>query len=296
MQPIFEKINNSESESFFHKLVEEPYFSAPWHFHPEVEIFLVLEGTGTRYVGDGISNFNPGDLAIIGANTPHVWSSSEDYYQKDLTRMSKGICIQFEEIFWGNHFSELPELIRIKELFQNAKRGIRFKNEIKSEIREKLIALPSTMGMKRLMLLLEILDLMATTKNYKYLSSPNYKPAVINTEDLGRIEKIYQYVLKNFTMEIQLEDVSALINLSPQSFCRYFKSRTNKVFFTFLNEVRIGHACKLLIENNQNVAQICYESGFNHLSNFNRQFKKIKGMTPSEFQKRYMEGSFRKNQ
>lgn len=296
MRPIFEKISNPENESFFYKMVEESYFSAPWHFHPEVEIFLVIEGTGTRYVGDGINNFNPGDLAIIGAKTPHVWSSSNDYYQKNQLRKSKGICIQFEENFLGNEFSQLPEFKLIKELLHKAKRGIRFTNETKLILKNKIISLPEMMGMKRLMLLLEILDVMATTKNFKHLSSPNYIPAVINTEDLGRIEKIYQYVLMNFTSEVQLETVSALINLSPQSFCRYFKSRTNKVFFTFLNEVRIGHSCKLLIDKNLNVAQICYESGFNHLSNFNRQFKKIKGMTPSEFQKSYMEGSFRKNE
>lgn len=296
MRPIFEKISNPENESFFYKMVEESYFSAPWHFHPEVEIFLVIEGTGTRYVGDGINNFNPGDLAIIGAKTPHVWSSSNDYYQKNQLRKSKGICIQFEENFLGNEFSQLPEFKLIKELLHKAKRGIRFTNETKLILKNKIISLPEMMGMKRLMLLLEILDVMATTKNFKHLSSPNYIPAVINTEDLGRIEKIYQYVLMNFTSEVQLETVSALINLSPQSFCRYFKSRTNKVFSTFLNEVRIGHSCKLLIDKNLNVAQICYESGFNHLSNFNRQFKKIKGMTPSEFQKSYMEGSFRKNE
>lgn len=296
MQAIFEKINNSENESFFYKLVEEPYFSAPWHFHPEVEIFLVLEGTGTRYVGDGISNFSPGDLAIIGAETPHVWSSSNDYYQKIRQGISRGICIQFEEIFFGNEFSQLPELKLIMELLHKAKRGIRFTDTTKSIIRNKIISLPEYMGMKRLMVLLEILDIMATTKNFKYLSSPNYSPPNIKKEDINRIEKIHQFVLMNFKDEIQLDEVSALVNLSPQSFCRYFKSRTNKVFFTFLNEVRIGHACKLLIENNLNVAQICFESGFNHLSHFNRQFKKLKGMTPSEFQKRYVEGSFRKNE
>jgi len=296
MQPIFEKINYPENESFFYKLVEESYFSAPWHFHPEVEIFLVLEGTGTRYVGDGISNFKSGDLAIIGAGTPHVWSSSTDYYRKRQGHNSKGICIQFDENFLGNRFAEQPELKLIKELLNKAKRGIRFTNETKSIIRNKIISIPEVMGMKRLILLLEILDIMATTKSYKYLSSPNYIPAKIKIEDINRIEKICQFVLMNFDKEIQLENVAAMINLSPQSFCRYFKSRTNKVFFTFLNEVRVGHACKLLIEKNKNVTQIGYESGYNHLSNFNRQFKKIKGMTPSEFQKKYMEGSFRKNE
>lgn len=291
MEPIIEKINTPENQSFFFKHVEEKYFSAPWHFHPEVEIFLVIEGNGTRYVGDGIAHFNPGDLALIGTNTPHVWSSGDEYYQNDSEMTSKGICIQFEENFWGKKFSSLPELTMVEDLFFRSRRGIYFTHDTKTILRSKILQLPELLGMKRLNLLLDILEIMSVTKDYQYISSPNYSTIDIKQEDVARIEKVYQHVLKNYSSDVSLEEVSALVNLSPQSFCRYFKSRTNKVFSKFLNEVRIGHACRLLIENKLNVAQICYETGFNHLSNFNRQFKKIKQMTPSQFQEKFRESN-----
>jgi len=290
MQPIPEKIHKPSNQSFYYKIVEEPFFSAPWHAHSEIEIFLVLDGEGTRYVGDGIGHFGSGDLAIIGSNTPHIWSSGDNYHESTNTKLSKGICIQFNKLFLGRQFTELPELTLINEFLLKSKRGIKFFGQTRSILHEKLIQLPEHLGMKRLILFLEILEIMSTTKEYDFLSSPNYSSINIKTEDLERIEKIYQFVLKNYNTNIQIEEVAKLINLSPQSFCRYFKSRTNKVFSTFLNEVRIGHACALLIENKYNVAQICYETGFNHLSNFNRQFKKIKGLTPSQFQNEYRSG------
>ncbi|TLX78112.1 AraC family transcriptional regulator [Labilibacter sediminis] len=290
MQPIPEKINKPDNQSFFFKIVEEKHFSAPWHVHPEVEIFLVIEGKGTRYVGDGIDHFAPGDLAIIGSETPHVWSSNK-ITQDGNDKLSKGICIQFNPSLWGKEFANLPEYTLIKELIFKSKRGIKFSGDTKKMLQEKIESLPSLLGMKRLLKLFEILELMSTSQEYEFLSSHYYSATKIKKEDLDRIELVYQYVLKNYANPMQLEEVSALINLAPQSFCRYFKSRTNKVFSTFLNEVRIGHACSLLIENKMNVAQICYETGFNHLSNFNRQFKKIKKVTPSEFQKKYLEGS-----
>jgi len=292
MKPLPEKILKPYNQSFSYKIVEETYFSAPWHAHSEIEIFLVIEGEGTRYVGDGIDHFNPGDLALIGSNTPHIWSSNGTYYNEEGNKASKGICIQFSELFWGDQFANLPELTLINELLLKSKRGIKFYGEANRVIKEKMIQLPSQMGIKRLILLFEILEIMSTTKESEFLSSPNYSALEINPEDLERIEKIYQFVLKNYSENIQIEEVARIINLTPQSFCRYFKSRTNKVFSSFLNEVRIGHACRLLIENKFNVAQICYEIGFNHLSNFNRQFKKIKNLTPIEFQKKYREGVF----
>ena len=146
--------------------------------------------------------------------------------------------------------------------------------------------------MKRLIGLLTILDIMSTSSDIKYLSTLNYKPILINSEDRDRIETIFRYVIKNFSEKIFLEEIADLISLTPESFCRYFKSRTSKVFSSFVNEVRIGNACRMIIDNKEPITQICYASGFNYLSNFNRQFKKIKGMTPSEFQRKYKNPNF----
>ena len=137
--------------------------------------------------------------------------------------------------------------------------------------------------MKRFISLLTILDIISTSKDIRYLSSAGYKPLIINSEDRHRMETIFRYVIQNYPSKIQIEKVASLVNLTPPSFCRYFKSRAAKVYSSFVNEVRIGNASRMLVENKLTISQVSFASGFNYLSNFNRQFKKIKGMTPREF-------------
>ena len=292
MKPIFEKINKLEDQSFYLEEVNKPYFPDLWHFHPEIEILYVREGFGTRYVGDSISTFYPGDLVIIGSNTPHVWSSGIDFLNPENKLMSSAICIQFIEDFIGEPSSGIPEFIIMNEFLKKARRGVQFINKTHNLLIRHITQLPSRRGMDRLIGLLTILDIMSTGSDVKYLSSPDYTPGVINSEDKYRMEIIYQYVIQKFPNKIHLEEIATLVNLTPPSFCRFFKSRTTKVFSAFVNEVRIGNACKMLIENKHNISQVCYLSGFNYLSNFNRQFKKIKGMTPSEFQRLYKDPKF----
>lgn len=288
MKPVLEKIIRPLDHSFYVKVYEEKYFTSPWHFHPEVEIILVTNGYGTRFVGDSVKNFYPGDLCIIGSNTPHVFLCNNDFYKPDSAKISRAICIQFDETFWGADFINLSELKTIKNLIANSSRGIRFIKNTQKLLEEKISEFPGKTGVHRITHLLEILDIMASGKNQMVLSSPNYANIKINYEDVGRMEKLFDYVFRNFNHEIRIEDVSTVLNISKNSFCRYFKSRTNKVFSEFLSEVRVGNACKLLIENKLSISQICYESGFNNVSNFYRQFKQIKKVTPSEFQKRYL--------
>jgi len=292
MKPIFEKINKSEDQSFYLEEVIKPYFPDLWHFHPEIEILYVREGNGTKYVGDSINPFYPGDIVIIGSDTPHVWACNSDYLNPENKLMSSAICIQFMEDFFGKTLTGIPELHIINEFLNKAKRGIKFVKNTSNILIKHIEKLPSRGGMDRLIGLLTILDIMSTSKEIKYLSSPNYKPIIINSEDKVRMEIIFRYVIQNYSNKIFLEEIASLVNLTPQSFCRYFKSRTTKVFSYFVNEVRIGNSCRMLIENKDTVSQVCFQSGFNYLSNFNRQFKKIKGMTPSEYQLKYKNPSF----
>jgi AraC-like DNA-binding protein len=292
MKPIFEKINKLEDQSFYLEEVNKPYFIDLWHFHPEIEILYVKDGFGTRYVGDNISSFYPGDLVVIGSNTPHVWSSSTDFLNPENKLSSSAICIQFVEDFLGISSASIPEFQIMNEFLNKAKRGIQFLTKTNNILVKHIKELPSRRGMDRLIGLLTILDIMSTSSNVKYLSSHDYTPGIINSEDKYRMEIIFQYVIQKFPYKIQLEEIASLVNLTPPSFCRFFKSRTTKVFSSFVNEVRIGNSCKMLIENKHNISQVCYSSGFNYLSNFNRQFKKIKGMTPSEFQCKYKNHNF----
>jgi AraC-like DNA-binding protein len=180
----------------------------------------------------------------------------------------------------------------MREFLDKAKRGIQFIRNMNNVLIRHIKDLPSRRGMDRLIGLLTILDIMSTSTNIKYLSSHNYTPSIINSEDKYRMEIIFRYVMQEFPHKIHLEEIASLVNLTPPSFCRFFKSRTTKVFSSFVNEVRIGNSCKMFIENKYDISQVCYLSGFNYLSNFNRQFKKIKGMTPSEFQQKYKNHNF----
>jgi AraC-like DNA-binding protein len=206
--------------------------------------------------------------------------------------MSSAICIQFKENFIEKLLSGISELHVINEFLFKAKRGIQFVNRTHSILIKQIERLPYLIGMKRLLGLLTILDIKSTSNDFEYLSSPNYKPIIINSLDKERMETNFQYVIQNYSNKIFLEDKASHVNLTPHSFCRYFKSRTTKVFSSFVNEVRIGNACKNLIENKYIISQICFQSGFNYLSNFNWQFKKLKGITPSEFQKKYKSHNF----
>jgi len=292
MKPIFEKINKLEDQSFYLEEVCKPYFIDLWHFHPEIEILYVREGFGTRYVGDNISSFYPGDLVIIGSNTPHVWSCSPDFLNPQNKLNCSATCIQFVEDFIGKPTADIPEFHLINEFLKKAKRGIKFINRTHNLLVRHIKDMSSKRGMDRLIGLLTILNIMSTSTDIKYLSSHNYTPGLINSEDKYRMEIIFRYVIQKFPGKVNLEEIASLVNLTPPSFCRFFKSRTTKVFSAFVNEVRIGNACKMLIENKNSISRVCYLSGFNYLSNFNRQFKKIKGMTPSEFQCKYKNHNF----
>jgi AraC-like DNA-binding protein len=292
MKPIFEKINKPEDQSFYLEEVVKPYFSDLWHFHPEIEILYVREGFGIKYVGESINTFYPGDIAIVGSNTPHVWSCNSDYLNPDSKLRASAICIQFMEDFMGSPSTGIPEMHMINKFLKEGRRGIQFIDRTAKILRNRIEQLPTMTGMNRLLGLLNILTIMSTSTDITYLSSPDYKPGVINSEDKARMEAIYRYVIQNYTNKIQLKEISSLVHLTPPSFCRYFKSRTAKVFSSFVNEVRIGSSCKMLIENKSTISQVCFASGFNYLSNFNRQFRKIKGLTPSEFQYKYKNHNF----
>jgi AraC-like DNA-binding protein len=287
MKPIYEKINKPQDQSFYLEEVTRQYFPDPWHFHQEVEILYIKEGSGTKYVGNSINAFDPGDLVIIGSNIPHVWKCSSVYLNPENNLRSSAFCIQFMEGFLGDCIHGIPEMIRINEFLHQTKRGIQFVNSTRDTLIGQIEALGALAGMNRLIGLLAILDTMSVSTDFKYLNSPDYNPIKINSEDKARMEIVYQYVISHYESKISLEEIASLIYLTPQSFCRYFKSRTGKVFSSFVNEVRIGNACRMIIENNESISAICYSSGFNYLSNFNRQFKNIKGMTPSEYQRKF---------
>ncbi|HTE32661.1 MAG TPA: AraC family transcriptional regulator [Chryseolinea sp.] len=290
MKPILRKIDTGyKNHSFSIREDIHPYLYNHWHYHPEVELTLIRKGKGVRLVGDHIGQFVDGDLVLLGANLPHLWRSDEIYFQACPEQHSEAVAIHFRENFWSGDFLSLPELHNIRDLLDLARHGLLITGNTRRVVSEKMELILNANDASRIILLLEMLDYIAGTREYELLASVGFA----STYDLSNTEKvnlIYNYTFGNFQKHISITDAAAAAAMSPHSFCRYFKSRTFKTYGRFVLEVRIGYACKLLIDNKMGVANIAFECGFNNLSNFNRQFKSFLGKTPLQYVKDYTGG------
>jgi AraC-like DNA-binding protein len=284
MKPLLEKSIESLNQSFLVKKLQEPFFDPNWHFHPHYQLFTVIKGTGTRFIGDDIRHFEEGDTVFLGPNMPHLWRSDRNYFEKESQLQTEGIVVYFKEDFLGNDFFEKPEMFDIKSFLKNSERGLDLTGTMGEEMVRDLNELLGLTGFEGISKLLNILHKLSVTNDYQYISSTNYT----NTHKISETERmriVHEYVLKHFKENINLSTVASLSNMTEAAFCRYFKSRTNKTFSDFVKEIRIGNACKMLQDENKSISQTCYESGYNTVSNFNNQFKSLKGVSPRQFQK-----------
>ncbi len=291
MLPKLEKIPLSFSSSIAVKKEVTPFMDYPLHYHPEFEIIFVEESYGIRLMGNHIGNFNNGDLMFISPNLPHVWRNDNDFYQGNPNRKVVVYVIHFLEDIIGEKFFDLPEFAHIRNLFGRGQQGLLIKDQNQVKIIGRLIKkVYESSGLNRLILFLKTLDAFANAQQYDLLSSPGYTNS-INLVDTQRINKVVTFLMGNYTQEIKLEEIAKLVNLDKSSFCRYFKARTHKTCSQFLNEIRIAHACKLLLNTNITATQVCYETGYNNISHFNRQFKLITGTTAKAYAKMYLKNA-----
>lgn len=265
-----------------------PYFLKIWHYHSELELVLIEKSTGTRFIGDAIEKFEAGEIVLIGENLPHMWLNDEAYFEESSKLISEAIAIHFKKDFLGSTFFETPEMSNISELILRAKRGVKFIDLKKSTIQE-IRKLAKLSGFQKVMSFVTILNALAKHNNYKLLSSEGFINSFNKTESKN-LDKIYEYIFKNFNTSISLNNVAAIACMNPSSFSRYFKRIHRKTFIEYVNELRIGFACKMLIEGKYSITAICYECGFNNVSNFNRQFKKITNFSPKEYLKKHKSG------
>lgn len=289
MKPFYQKLVTPPSQSVIIFNEEKPHFTVPWHFHPEIEILFVVKSSGTSYIGDCIESFNAGDITIIGENVPHWWKSDSKYLDGTLNEGIKALIIQFDKDIFGANFINTPEMSPIKDLLEKSMRGIKFIGKSREILGKQMMKIFRVKGVHRITELILLLDLMADSNEYKFHSSLGYSK-ILNSYDFYRFNKIHEFLVTNFTRPISLDDISRIINMSPTALCRYFKKHTGKTLFAFLNEIRIGHACKLMIEENVSISNASYESGYNNLSHFNYQFKRMKKVTPSEYVSAYKNG------
>jgi AraC-like DNA-binding protein len=282
MPVVLEKNIGSQQESVTLVDLKESFFDPNWHFHPHYQLFTVVEGTGTRFIGDSIQYFEPGDTVFLGPNLPHLWRSDKVYFENNAALKTHGIVLYFTEDFLGKDFFDKSEMNGLKSLLENSSRGLMWSGSAKVQIVNKLLELVNIKGFKRILGLLELLYVLSQSKDYQYITNEDYTN-LHKLSETERMQKVYEFVSKNFKETIRLGDIAEEVNMSEAAFCRYFKKRTNRSFVDFVNEIRVGNACKLLSQNKMNVSEICFESGFNTISNFNFHFKKIVGKTPSEY-------------
>ena len=244
-----------------------------------------IKGKGTNFIGNSISSIEEGELFLFGKNLPHTRLADESHYQLNGREIPEAIVIQFQEDFLGDKFLEVNEFAHLKNLLEHASRGIRFSGVTREQVTSRLLKIREMKGLLSILELLYILDILARSDEYVFINSVDY---VVQTHEQYsiKINKVYQYTISHFSENISLHEVASLTNHSIAAFCRYFKAHTRKTYFEYLTEIRIAYACKLLGEGNLDVNEICMHSGFNNLSHFHKQFKKIVKITPSEYQRR----------
>ena len=281
MEFVVEKIYVPNNHSFISRKL--PLSSnARIHSHKNFELNYITSGTGRRIVGDNISGFEKGDLVLLGPELPHCWEMLDTTDGEDPTC----IVTHFSENVVDSDFFKMPELEKVVALLKQANRGIRFKTEDDSEIREILIELSESEGLEYYISLLKVFNNLIKIEDRERLSNPMNRSSVFS-KNIEKINKVYEYVFQNIQEGIKLEEASAVLNMAPSSFCRFFKKKTGLTFMEYVKNVRVGIAAKLLAETDKQITQICFESGYNNLANFNHYFKANMGKTPSDYRKNF---------
>ena len=282
MQAQYFKLPKQFHQSISVRTDRLPYFYSDWHYHPELELVYILKGEGTRFVGDNIDRFESGDLVLLPANLPHVWKSDEEYFKPESKKMVAAIVIHFQVDFLGSQIWSVPELKTINKLLETSASGISFHIPSGHPVKKLLLNIPGLSPFDRLLMLLTILNLLSTIEEKKSLSGIAYIENCLQNKS-ERLDKINNFIINNFKNDIQIEQIAAIANMTVASICRYFRKKTRKTLTEFINEVRIGYACKLLIDGEYSISEICYQCGYNNPSYFNRQFKKITTINPSQY-------------
>lgn len=277
-KPILEAIDTNFEHSYLYQKFDASKRNEnnAWHYHPEIELVYVNGGSGKRQIGSNLSYYTNGTLILVGSNLPHCGFTDK------LTGNKSETVVQMKTDFLGTEFFEIPEMKKIQNLFEISNGGIVFFGNTKQELGAKMEFLEHQSNFNRLLSILDILNGLANTDEMRILNANGFSMET-GVKDNDRINIVFNHVKNNFKEEIPLKEISDLASMTVPSFCRYFKKITNKTFIQFLNEYRLVHASKLLAEKPMSITEVCFESGFNNFSHFNRSFKSFTGLNPSEY-------------
>ena len=282
--PILEHVSHGPQESFDCEVIDGPDYGTRWHFHPEVQISLALQSQGYRIVGDNISPLTNGDCVLVGSDMPHVWHQDAGTKRSDAVQ---AVVVRFREDFLGHEWLATPETELVRRLFQRAKRGFEIKGKTREVITELLLKLTKAEGLPRVILLLEVLDVLSRSTELKPLASASFRP-VLEATDQERMARIMRFIQDHLMEEISRDELARVASLSAGAFSRYFRSRMGKTLPEYVNELRIGQACRMLGESDAAVTDIAFDCGFRNLANFNRWFLKLTSLVPRDYRRKLM--------
>lgn len=288
MEPRFETVEADAASSFRSMWFTCPSFAEDhtWHYHPEFELIWIVRSRGTRFIGDNIETYRPGDVVLIGPNLPHCWHDEPD----DDSVKPEAVVVQFRPETFGRDFLDLPEFEPIKRLFRASKCGLHIEGKTAACVQAQMRVLFESKGIARLIGLLDILRVIAESENdLRYLASADYHITNDITEvNRQRIELIHRHVRQNLSSEINQADVARLVGLTPPAFSRFFRRATGQTFVGFVNILRVNEVCRTMTESGECITNIAMNCGYNNIANFNRQFLALKGMNPSQYRDRHL--------
>ncbi|MFZ4261556.1 AraC family transcriptional regulator [Sphingobacterium sp. HJSM2_6] len=279
MIPKFHQVPKQSDNTFRIRHDILPNFGSIWHYHPEMELHYVIKGQGLKFIGDNISNFQEDEMVLLGSNIPHTWKC---HIPKESDHYVEAMVLHFHPDSLGKEFLHLPETFELLKLLNSSKTGLYILGDTKQKVKEYMINMLESSKLRKVIYLLEIFDILSQTKHYSPITQ-DYANSKFNSIDEERMNSIFNYTFKHFREKIYVEEVANIVSLSVTSFCRYFKQMANKSYFDFLTEVRLNHACRLLINSNYAIKQIAEDAGFENTSNFYRHFKILKQCTPKEY-------------
>jgi AraC-like DNA-binding protein len=285
MSALLEKLLVKDDESFFISIFQDNLEKIAWHYHNNYEISFITEGSGKRIVGDSIEEFQPGDLAFIGPNLPHVWIADKES-RTPSNRSLEMVFLQFTSVVLSYQLLSLPEFCFVKRALDLSERGIQIVGQTLNEVSEIMLQLPYLKSFDRMLNFFKMMDIIGKSKTNVHLASKNYHKLRFTTGN-KRIAAIHEYLMNNYQEEVNLKKLASLVNMAEGSLCRFFKMNMGITLFEYLNQIKTEFACKLLMDQDLSIMEVCFDSGFNNISHFNKQFKKTTGVPPSEYRKRF---------
>ncbi|MGA2866342.1 MAG: AraC family transcriptional regulator [Verrucomicrobiota bacterium] len=278
-KPHYEDVPPDVVSAFTFREFRWPSFPFNWHYHPELELTLIVAGSGLRFVGDAVEEFRDGDLCLLGADTPHCWAS-----HANAPSGVASLVIQFQPDSWGPAFWSLPELRAVRDLFARARRGLAIQSATRQVVARTILDMPHQPhgAWERLSMLITILVRIAESSDCRPLATSGYEmPArAAANKKLGQI---LGFIHAHLDQDLRQRDAARAAGMSVQSFSHFFRRCVGKTYVAYVNGLKVSTVCRLLLETDQSITEAAYAASFNNLSHFNAQFRRLKGMTPRQF-------------